>query len=352
MRILHVLKSGNIGGVEKLCLDMAIKCPDYEFLFIKDAGTIPAEIKKVGNKVYTFFPDERLSFRKLKQAKKRMDKMIYYNNYDAVVFHHGSFFLWALARYIKKYFSWLKVFIYIHSDTLPLLINEQSGFRRRRRKLIKAVENCDGIIAISQYVKQEIIKIKPKLEDKIHVIHNGVDLKEFSCKGLKKFHEPIRCIYIGRVTQDKGILNLVVAFNKFQNATLTVVGMGDVIDECQKLANEKISFVGQRANASKLLSTHDVFVHFPLANEGFGISIIEAMAKGLLCITNNKGGLPEILENGVGGIVLNSLSELETTLNNLDEEKTLKLRENALEIAKKYSIENTIENLEKVCSGK
>ena len=41
MRILHVLKSGYIGGVEKMCLDMAKKCPDYEFLFIKDSGTIP-----------------------------------------------------------------------------------------------------------------------------------------------------------------------------------------------------------------------------------------------------------------------------------------------------------------------
>ena len=75
------------------------------------------------------------------------------------------------------------------------------------------------------------------------------------------------------------------------------------------------------------------------------------MAKGLLCITNNKGALPEILENGRGGIILNSLSELENTLNNLDEEKIQQLRENALEISKKYSIEKTIEQLEIVCKS-
>ena len=352
MRILHVLKSGYIGGVEKMCLDMAKKCPDYEFLFIKDSGTIPEEIQSLGNKVYKLFPDEKLSFRKLRIAKKRLDKMIYFNHYDAIVFHHGSYFLWALAKYIKRFYSWMKVFVYIHSDTYQLLADDQTGFRHRRRKLIRAVENCDGIIAISDYVKQKIIEIKPKLEDKIYVVHNGVDLSEFSCKKLNKFHEPVRCIYVGRISQDKGLLNLVVAFNKFQNATLTVVGMGDVFEECQKLANEKVNFIGQRANASKLLSTHDIFVHFPLANEGFGISILEAMAKGLLCITNNKGSLPEILENGRGGIILNSLSELENTINSLNEDKVLQMRENAIEISKKYSIENTIANLENVCSGK
>ena len=350
MRILHVLKSGNIGGVEKMCLDMAVKRPEYEFLFVKDAGTIPDEIQKKGNKVYKLFPDKKLSFRKLRLAKKQLTKMIYYNRYDAIVFHHGSFFLWDLAKYVKRYYPWLKVFVYIHSDTYQLLKDDQSGFRHRRRKLVRAVEDCDGIIAISDYVRDRVISFKPKLASKIHVVHNGVDLKEFSCKKLNKLHEPIRCIYVGRVSQDKGLLNLVVAFNKFQNATLTVVGMGDVFDECQKLANEKINFIGQRANAAKLLSTHDVFVHFPLANEGFGISIIEAMAKGLVCITNNKGGLPEILENGKGGIILKSLSELENALNNLTEEKANEYRQNALEIAKKYSIENTIENLEKLCS--
>lgn len=350
MRILHVLKTGYIGGVEKMCLDIAKKCPDHEFLFIKDCGSIPEEIKAVGNKVYTMFPDKKLSYRKLRLAKKQISKMIYYNNYQAIVFHHGSYFLWDLAKYIKHYYPWMKVFVYIHSDSSLLLSNDQTGFRHRRRKLIRAVESVNGILAISEYVRAKISSILPQLKDKIYVIHNGVDLEEFAFKKFNKFHEPIRCIYVGRIGQDKGVLNLVVAFNKFQNATLTVVGMGDVYEECQKLANEKINFIGQRANVARLLNTHDVFVHFPLVNEGFGISIVEAMSKGLLCITNNKGALPEVLENGRGGIILNSLSELENTLNTLDEEKTLVLRQNALEIAKKYSIENTIKNLEKVCS--
>lgn len=350
MRILHVLKTGTIGGVEKMCLDIAKKCPEHEFLFIKDVGSIPEEIRKVGNKVYTFFPEKKkLTWRCAHIARRRIDKMIYYNRYDAIVFHHGSRFLWSLARYIKRYFSFLKVFLYIHSDSQLVLSEEQTGFRNRRRKLVRAAESVNGILAISNSAKERTIEILPQLKNKIHVVHNGVDLQEFSCKGLKNFHNPLRCIYVGKISQDKGILNLIVAFNKFENATLTVVGMGDVYDECQKLANENVNFIGRRANVARLLNSHDVFVHFPLLHEGFGISIVEAMAKGLLCITNNKGALPEILENGKGGIILNSLSELEGTLKNLDEEKTRKLRENALEISKKYSIDNTIENLEKVC---
>jgi len=351
MRILHVLKTGLIGGVEKMCLDIAKKCPEHEFLFIKNVGTIPGEIEKVGNNVYTFFDDRKLSFRKLKIAKKRIDKMIYYNRYDAIVFHHGSYFLWALAKYIKKYFPWMKVFVYIHSDSQIFLSNGRRGYRRRRRKLIRSAESINGIIAISEYVKNKIQETLPQLKDKVFVVHNGIDQQEFSCKTLRKFHDPIRCIYVGKINQDKGVLNLIVAFNKFQNATLTIVGMGDDFVECQKLANEKINFIGERANISKLLNTHDVFVHFPLQHEGFGISIVEAMAKGLLCITNGKGALSEILENGKGGVFLNSLSELEKFLSTLREEDVTTLRQNALEISKKYSIDNTIKNLEEVCKN-
>lgn len=351
MRILHVLKTGYIGGVEKMCLDIAKKCPDHEFLFIKNCGQIPDEIKAVGNKVYTFFPDKKLSRHKLRVAKKHIDKMIYYNNYDAIVFHHASYFIWSLVRYIKKYFKFIKVFIYLHSDSNLLLSKEQAGFRNRRRKAVKAAESANGIIAISDYVKGRIEEFLPQLTKKIHVIHNGVDLKEFAFKKMNNFHDPIRCIYVGRIGQDKGVLNLVVAFNKIKCATLTVVGMGDVYDECQKLANERINFIGQRANISRLLNTHDVMVHFPLFTEGFGISLVEGMAKGLLCITNNVGALPELLEHGKAGIILNSLAELEQTLSTLTEEKVAHIREYALEKSKKYSIENTIEELEKVCSG-
>ena len=231
MRILHVLKTGVIGGVEKMCLDIAKKCPDHEFLFIKDIGSIPEEIKAVGNKTYTFFNDKKLSFHKLHAAKKRIDKMIYYNRYDAIVFHHGSYFLWSLAKYIKHYYSWLKVYIYIHSDSQQLLSDSQAGFRHRRRKLIRAVEAADGLIAISNYAKEKILEMFPKQSKKIYVVPNGVDLQEFSPKKSFAFHNPIRCVYVGKISQDKGILNLIVAFNKFQNATLTVVGMGEVYEE-------------------------------------------------------------------------------------------------------------------------
>lgn len=346
MKILHVLKIGSVGSIEKMCFDIAKKCPDHEFLFIKESGPFVEDIKKLGNKTYVFFGEKKLSYTKLAIGKRRFKKMLMNNNYDGIVFHHYSYFLWSLARFAKKRFPSQKVFVYIHSDSHLFLSDNKSGYRYRRRKLVRTVEDADGIFAISEHVKECTTAIFPKLADKIHVVHNGVDLEEFSCKTLKKPHDPVRCIYVGRVSQDKGILNLVVAFNKFENAHLTVVGMGDIYDECQKLANEKISFVGRRANISKLLSSHDVFVFFPLFTEGFGITLVEAMAKGLLCVTNNKGALPEILENGRGGIILNSISELENVLKNVDSEKNLQIRQNALEISKKYSIEKTIADLE------
>ena len=48
----------------------------------------------------------------------------------------------------------------------------------------------------------------------------------------------------------------------------------------------------------------------PCWEEGFGITVIEAMAAGMICVCLKKGGIPEIIESGKDGILVNSKEEL------------------------------------------
>ena len=80
----------------------------------------------------------------------------------------------------------------------------------------------------------------------------------------------------------------------------------------------------------------------PEWDEGFGITIIEAMAAGLLCICRAKGGIPEIMTNGKNGILIYSTKELTKVLSDLllkpIKSQIFKIRNNAVIRSKDFDI--------------
>ena len=100
----------------------------------------------------------------------------------------------------------------------------------------------------------------------------------------------------------------------------------------------------------KWLDISKMFVYPSICDESFGISVVEAMARGSIPITFKKGGLPEIIKSGYNGFIVDDVSskslckkmfELATS------EDYKKLTKNALDTSKKFTIENTIASLEK-----
>lgn len=55
--------------------------------------------------------------------------------------------------------------------------------------------------------------------------------------------------------------------------------------------------MGTRYNIPELLNDADIFIHMPEWEEGFGITIIEAMAAGVICVCSNNGAISEIINN-------------------------------------------------------
>jgi glycosyltransferase involved in cell wall biosynthesis len=115
---------------------------------------------------------------------------------------------------------------------------------------------------------------------------------------------PLKLLFVGGLSQRKGIADLFAAVNAFSNKVeLTVVG-SKLVDNCAVLneALTKHTWIPSLPHSGvlKLMREHDVLL-FPSLFEGFGLVITEAMAQGTPVITTDRTAGPDIITNGADG---------------------------------------------------
>jgi glycosyltransferase involved in cell wall biosynthesis len=181
-----------------------------------------------------------------------------------------------------------------------------------------AVKFSDTIITVSDFSKSEIAKRTKVDEEKISVIHNGIDTELFkpldnqqSVDTKDKFGLPDKFIlFVGNVKPHKNLRRLLMAyevvFNRgLEDHYLVIAGekegfiTGDkeifsVVHNNQDL-KERVRFSGYVDNADLplLYNAASVFV-FPSLYEGFGLPPLEAMACGCPTVVSNAASLPEV----------------------------------------------------------
>lgn len=166
------------------------------------------------------------------------------------------------------------------------------------------------ITAISHFLAERARKLGV-LESKIVVIPNGVDLAEIPA-GIGQV--PNRVVCVARLSWEKGLDDLINAWGKVvvdvPAAQLQIVGEGPERPKLEKLICElglveKVTLLGRLDHHHTLavLSSASVFVCPSLA-EGLGIVFIEAQACGVPVIGTRVGGIPDVIENGVTGLLV------------------------------------------------
>ena len=131
---------------------------------------------------------------------------------------------------------------------------------------------------------------------------------------------------------------------------MTIVGDGDYREALQTLVKElnigdRVTFLGTRTDVPELLAQADVFIHVPDCAEGFGIAVVEAMASGLICVCGDRGALPEIVDDGRSGFIVekNDPERLAQLLRAIAEDPNSEIyeniRANALEASRQFSVE-------------
>jgi len=198
-----------------------------------------------------------------------------------------------------------------------------------RKKLYKLFHKIDGIIAVSEAMKSAIIKVVPEFDNKIHVIHHGIDT-EFYVKGDQKhkiqsrhslkLSQRAKVIFsASRLIKDKGHSFLIRAMPKIlkdlPETRLFIAGEGPdrkyFEDLTHKLGLENnIFFTGSLPPQKMVHYFHasDLFVLLSvLKTETFGIVYLEANACGRPVIAHRIPGVVEAVKHNVSGLLIDNV---------------------------------------------
>ena len=228
---------------------------------------------------------------------------------DIVNIHYplGSGVYFTFLRRLLR----LKLVISVHgADLLPKGIPED----RYSKPLQLLMNSADWLVAPSQSMLDAVLTKFPKLQTRASAIHNAVDMAEFEPDGPEELQRGQHILCIALHHPRKAIDVLIKAFKMFSQihteVELWLVGDGPVTGQLENLAQqlgltEQVKFMGcqDRPGVRKLLRQCS-FLVLPSRDEPFGIAILEAFASRKPVVASAIGGIPEIIEDGKNGILV------------------------------------------------
>ncbi|MDU2460594.1 MAG: glycosyltransferase family 4 protein [Clostridium sp.] len=214
------------------------------------------------------------------------------------------------------------------SNNKPLILHLHNDYiNKYNKKFEKKIKPIDSIITVSDFLKTRIMEASDSIS--VTTVHNGISIDKFKktseverSKLRKKYsinENDIVVIFAGRLSEEKGIKELLLAFNELpinMSIKLLIIGSSffndsresKFIKELKTIANvnkDKIIFTGfiPYDEIGKYYSIADIGCVPSTCNEAFGLTVIEQMSIGLPMIVSNMGALPEIVSEGSSIIV-------------------------------------------------
>jgi glycosyltransferase involved in cell wall biosynthesis len=187
----------------------------------------------------------------------------------------------------------------------------------------RMLKRANRILAVSDFTKQELHKYYDHYDNKIRVIHNGVDVNKFKPAIDKKkakvklgfSPDDIAILSVGRLYARKGLFTLIESMprvvKQFKNARFIISGKGQS-NEMKKLVahaerlgvRSNIIFTGYYPDKKlpKLYQAADMFA-FSTFYEHHPFAVLEALSSQLPVVTTNVGGIPETITDGKNGFM-------------------------------------------------
>jgi starch synthase len=187
------------------------------------------------------------------------------------------------------------------------------------------LEHADAIIAVSAAMRADLVRTYAAVDpQRIHVIHNGIDTEEYRrvtqtdvlvSRGIDPERPTV--LFVGRMTRQKGIAHLLSAAEQFDPAAQLVLVAGspdtpelatEVAEHLERLGRirESVIWIADmlpRSELVEILSQASVFV-CPSVYEPLGIVNLEAMACEVPVVATDTGGIPEVVADGVSGLLV------------------------------------------------
>lgn len=314
MRILHVITSLELGGAQRLLVDLLPlqAASDYVTLLVYERvyNNFEETIEQAGIKILCLYEHNFHNPVVISRLRR------IFKAYDLVHAHLFPTVYWAslAARGLN----------------VKLVYTEHSTSNSRRNKwYFRPIERFmysryNKIISISQQTQNALISWLGQHDNRFVVINNGVDTKKFASANVPVV--PKSLIMVSRFAASKDQETVIRAMQYIdKDATLRFVGDGDKKSNCETLARElgvsdRIQFLGSRSDIPELVASS--YIGIQSSNwEGFGLTAVEIMASSKPIIATNVDGLKQVVE-GAGEIFnVGNASELAARVNYLLSDK-------------------------------
>lgn len=226
-----------------------------------------------------------------------------------------------MARSLRK-----KIIIHFHAFDPQSTLNGPDKEQYKR-----FFEMADKIIVLSEWWKQQVENIYPKIKDKIEVLCNPCQNVSLDDSIPKMNH----ILYAGTVNARKGYSDLIRAFAKIADKhpdwKVVLAGNGEV-EEGKQLASslgiaQQVEFLGWvNGNAKQKAFQEASIFCLPSYAEGFPMAVLDAWAYGLPVITTPVGGIPDVAKDGENMLLFNpgDIGQLTSNIEKMIDDENLR----------------------------
>ena len=206
--------------------------------------------------------------------------------------------------------------------TLDAFPEKKSAWGRMKLRWFLLGKYCNCVIAVSEKTRLHYLQSGRLHQDKVITLYNGVDISRFKntdASQIAKTKQALRLpldskviITVAVLREPKGIQFMIEALpailEQFPDVHYLIVGDGEYGAALSDLATvldikNHVTFAGHRTDIPDLLACCDIFV-LPTLKDALPTVLIEALAAERPIVASDVGGVPEIIENGVNGLLV------------------------------------------------
>jgi glycosyltransferase involved in cell wall biosynthesis len=280
------------------------------------------------------------------------------HGFDKIILenHHSLFLLFKNKKLLKT--TGHKLYYHAHNQPYRDFLCK------------KQIINCHNYITVSEYIRNAYLERYPGITSNFYVLKNAVNIelfgrrmtKEERSKERKKYNineNDMAVLFTGRISEEKGIVELAEAFLQINNPLLKLLIVGSSFFDTgidSPLNNRLRDLLSPRINSViftgyvkyeeiwKLYHLADIGCFPSLANEAALLAGIEAMAAALPFITTNSGGIPEYVKPECAFILerdANLTANIKQAIETLASDSALrkKMGEKGREISAEYNLD-------------
>ena len=382
MKVLHIIGTLNIGGIQKYILSLINSCElsNYSHSILStilSPNNFQDKYDKNHISIYNLpfmpNPNTRIPFRINKLVRNLISRLYFFKFWQFLMIHkvdiiHSHIHNHIISQILAALFSGTRIIWTIHGQykinkSNIFIIYILNMFFHRTKFQIIADSKPALKTTLGSYYKNFYQK---------NIIPTGIELNPYlqkfeKYKIRKKYKINNNSILIGstgRIVWQKGYDLLISLLENYdfgsKDIYFIIAGDGSlknkyIADIKSKNLDKKIKFIGIIDNIPEFLSDIDIYIH-PSVTEGFPLSVLEAMASNLPIICSNAGGLKDMIINNTNGLIFNygDLNSLYAVIQKailMSREELLILGRNAKDTVRKYySIEHIADKYHKLYS--